>query len=70
MSDRLSKALEAIENEDTVCFDVAAEHGQIFGNVKHMRWFAEAVAEALEESGEDYEPTNYFDANGNVVKRI
>ena len=43
----LTAALEAIEREDVVCFDVAAEHGQIFGNVKHMKWFAEAVSEAL-----------------------
>jgi len=45
--DVLAAALEAIEREDVVCFDVAAEHGQIFGNVKDMRWFVEAVAEAL-----------------------
>jgi hypothetical protein len=43
----LSAAQEAIEREDTVCFDVAAEHGQIFGNVKGMKWFVDAVAEAL-----------------------
>ena len=43
----LSAAQEAIEREDTVCFDVAAEHGQIFLNVKHMRWFVDAVADAL-----------------------
>lgn len=45
--DPLAKAKQAIENEDPICFDVAAEHGQMFGNVKHMRWFAEAVAEEL-----------------------
>ena len=43
----LTAALEAIEREDVVCFDVAAAHGQIFGNVKHMDWFVEAVADAL-----------------------
>jgi hypothetical protein len=43
----ISAAQEAIEREDHVCFDVAAEHGQIFGNVKGMKWFVEAVAEAL-----------------------
>jgi hypothetical protein len=42
-----SAAREAIEREDTVCFDVAAEHGQIFGNVKGMKWFVDAVAESL-----------------------
>ncbi len=40
-------ALAAIHNEEQVCFDVAAENGQIFGNVKGMKWFVEAVAEAL-----------------------
>jgi hypothetical protein len=44
---KIKAARKAIEREDDVCFDVAAEHGQIFGNVKHMKWFAEAVAEAL-----------------------
>jgi hypothetical protein len=43
----LSAAQEAIEREDTVCFDVASEHGQMFANVKGMKWFVEAVAEAL-----------------------
>ena len=43
----LNAAREAIDNEEQVCFDVAAEHGQIFANVKHMTWFVDAVAEAL-----------------------
>ena len=44
---KLKAAREAIERKDVVCFDVCAEHGQIFGNVKHTTWFLEAVAEAL-----------------------
>jgi hypothetical protein len=44
---RRKAAKEAIERKDRVCFDVCAEHGQIFGNVKHTDWFVEAVAEAL-----------------------
>jgi hypothetical protein len=44
---KLKAAREAIERKDRVCFDVCAEHGQIFGNVKHTDWFVEAVAEAL-----------------------
>ncbi|MCU1271133.1 MAG: hypothetical protein JWN74_2427 [Acidobacteriaceae bacterium] len=44
---KLKAAQEAIEREDQVCFDVCAEHCQIFGNVKHTTWFLEAVAEAL-----------------------
>jgi hypothetical protein len=43
----LDAAREAIERKDRVCFDVCAEHGQIFNNVKHTDWFVEAVAEAL-----------------------
>jgi hypothetical protein len=44
---RRKAAKEAIENEEQVCFVIAAEHGQIFGNVKHMTWFVDAVAQAL-----------------------
>ena len=43
----IAEALAAIDREDTVCFDVAAEHGQMFLNVKHMKWFVDTVAEAL-----------------------
>lgn len=46
----LKRAEEAIENEDEICFDVAANVGQMFGNVKHMTWFKEAVAEELDEN--------------------
>jgi hypothetical protein len=30
-----------------VVYDVAAETGQMVGNVKHMSWFRHAVAEAI-----------------------
>jgi hypothetical protein len=43
------KALEAIENDDNIIYDVASEHGQIVGNVKHMSWFEDEVANALME---------------------
>lgn len=42
-------AQQAIENEARVCFDVCANLGQIFGNVKHMAWFVDAVAQELSE---------------------
>lgn len=45
--DKLKAAREAIEREDQVCFDVCADRCQIFGNVKHMTWFVEAVAQEL-----------------------
>ena len=43
----LLQAREAIEREDVICFDICANCGQIFGNVKHMRWFVRAVADEL-----------------------
>jgi len=48
-------AQQAIDNEDEVCFDVAAEFGQMFANVKHMSWFVEAVAQELSERYSDEE---------------
>ena len=45
----LQAAQEAIDNDDEVIYDVAAETGQIVGNVKHMDWFVQAVAEALHD---------------------
>jgi hypothetical protein len=47
----IEAAQRAIEDEDDVVFDVAANIGQIFGNVKHMKWFLHAVAEELESMG-------------------
>lgn len=47
LRDKIQQAREAIERGDEICYDVAAEHGQIFDNVKHMRWFIEAVSEQL-----------------------
>ncbi len=43
--EQMAKARNAIMRKDQVCFDVAAENGQMFGNVKHLKWFVEAVAE-------------------------
>ena len=41
-------AKKAIEKNDDVVYDVASGKGQIVGNVKHMPWFREAVADELE----------------------
>lgn len=49
----LALAHQAIENEADVCYDVAANVGQIFGNVRDMKWFPVAVAEELEGYGLD-----------------
>ena len=40
-------AENAIDREEVVCFDVAADCGQLFANVKHLTWFKRAVAEEL-----------------------
>jgi len=37
---------QLIDRRDQVCFDVCVETCQIFDNVKHMRWFRRAVADA------------------------
>jgi hypothetical protein len=43
----LNRAVFAIANCATVMYDVAAMHGQMVGNVQHMQWFVEAVAQEL-----------------------
>ncbi len=45
--DLLSRAESAIERDEDFVYDVAADFGQMAGNVKHMRWFVEAVANWL-----------------------
>lgn len=45
--DLLARAEGAIERDEDFIYDVAAETGQMVGNVKHMRWFVEAVADWL-----------------------
>jgi len=47
--DRRRRMRELIASDDPFIYDVAAEHGQIVGNVKHLQWFENAVLEALEE---------------------
>lgn len=44
----LRAADRAIAGNRTVIYDVAAEHAQQVDNVKHLRWFREAVADELE----------------------
>lgn len=52
----LARALRAIERKDQICFDVAFSHGQIFENVRRMRWFIEAIADELEPRGAEVKP--------------
>lgn len=42
------QAQSAIRRDLQVCYDVAAERGQTYGNVAHTAWFLSAVAETLD----------------------
>jgi len=44
-------ARKEIEQESNLALDVAYSHDQIFDNVKHTRWFRDAVAEQIREGG-------------------
>ena len=59
--DLLSRAEEAIENDEDFIYDVAADVGQMVGNVKHMRWFLRAVANWLIEDTEEWSHLPLFD---------
>lgn len=37
----------AIDTDHALIYDVASNVGQIVGNVKHMTWFLDAVAEHI-----------------------
>lgn len=47
IEDLMKRAKVAIEEDEPVIYDVAANEGQVVNNVKHMRWFIEAVAQEL-----------------------
>jgi len=44
----MARARRHIERRTELAFDVAWESGQMFDNVRHMRWFLVAVARELE----------------------
>ena|GEM_PF-2567446 len=46
-TDLMVRANRAIERDEAFIYDVAAEHCQIVGNVRGMRWFVRAVANWL-----------------------
>ncbi|MBC8737014.1 hypothetical protein F6X40_09355 [Paraburkholderia sp. UCT31] len=54
MQDLEARATQAIEDEEEMCFDVAANVGQMFGNVKHMQWFRRALMLDICESDASY----------------
>lgn len=41
---------ELIEEENYLCYDVVSNHGQMFDNVKHTKWFREALKEHIQET--------------------
>ncbi len=51
----IRQAQELIDADADVIYDVAADTGQIVGNVKHMSWFVRNVAEWLAEDPSYYE---------------
>ena len=66
----IEQARRAIDNEDTIIYDVAANLGQHVDNVKHMDWFLEAVAHAIDEEGvatQAWEETEHEACEGTYV---
>lgn len=59
--DLLSRAEDAIENDEHFIYDVAADVGQQVDNVRHMRWFLKAVANWLIEDEEKWSHLPLFD---------
>ena len=59
--DLLSRAEEAIENDEDFIYDVAVDVGQMVDNVKHMNWFLRAVANWLIEDTEEWSHLPLFD---------
>jgi len=51
----LQLAQKLIDDGDEICYDVAANQGQMFDNVKHMRWFVKAVAEEVAGMEKEYD---------------
>jgi hypothetical protein len=57
----LSRAEEAIENDEHFIYDVAADTGQMVDNVRHMKWFLRAVANWLIEDEDKWSHLPLFD---------
>lgn len=47
LQDLKQRAQRAIDNEESFVFDICADSGQIFDNVKNMRWFKQEVCQYL-----------------------
>jgi hypothetical protein len=51
-TNQIAQAL--IEAEAEICYDVAANVGQLFSNVKGMKWFVDAVADEVDGHEDDF----------------
>ena len=56
--DLMQRARSAINRDEEIIYDVAAEYDQQVGNVKHMRWFLMAVAEEIIVTNSKYSHLN------------
>ena len=43
-----------LEHPDTLVYDLLADTGQMLDNVRHMRWFRNAIAQALIDNVKRY----------------
>jgi len=59
--DLLARAKSAIERDEDFVYDIAADVGQMVDNVKHMRWFVEAVANWLIDNTGKWSRLPHFD---------
>lgn len=59
--DAFRLAEELIQRQDVAVYDVAADCGQIVGNVRHMAWFAKAVVNWIIASTNEYAHLEYLD---------
>ncbi len=46
----MRQAVNEIKLGSVLAYDVAVSFGQIFDNVKHMSWFRQAVAAAIDKN--------------------
>lgn len=60
--DCLAAAQRHIDSESTTAYDVARSNGDMFANVKHMRWFVCAVANQLIVDVKRYQTLKPFEA--------
>ena len=54
LEDLENRARLAIARREQVCFDICADLGQIFRNVKHMDWFLKTVMEEFVDTTKKY----------------